>query len=61
MKRAFSGAKQPMNNEKRGEIRPPNLLPYLILIPWTRIFSVLNECMTKSGHDALFIQVLNFK
>jgi 3-methylfumaryl-CoA hydratase len=33
MKRAFSGAKQPMNNEKRGKIRPPNLFLYLILIP----------------------------
>jgi hypothetical protein len=32
MKRAFSGAKQPMNNEKRGKIRPPNLYLYLILI-----------------------------
>jgi hypothetical protein len=33
MKRAFSGAKQPMNNEKRGKIRPPNLFLYLMLIP----------------------------
>ena len=35
MKRAFSGAKQPMNNEKRGKIRPPNLFFYLILIPYS--------------------------
>ncbi|MEY3238605.1 MAG: hypothetical protein RIR11_43 [Bacteroidota bacterium] len=33
MKRAFSGAKQPMNNEKWGKIRPPNLYLYLNLIP----------------------------
>jgi hypothetical protein len=36
MKRAFSGAKQPMNNEKSGKIRPPNLYLYLNLIPYLK-------------------------